>query len=50
MSSAAKAKGSGAERDVVKYLKEWFPYVDRRLAGATLAQTCRFIYNSYHLQ
>ena len=36
MSSAAKAKGSGAERDVVKYLKEWFPYVDRRLAGATL--------------
>ena len=36
MSSAAKAKGSGAERDVVKYLKQWFPYVDRRLAGATL--------------
>jgi hypothetical protein len=33
---AAKAKGAGAERDVVKYLKEWFPYVDRRLAGATL--------------
>ena len=36
MSSAAKAKGSGAERDVVKYLKQWYPYVDRRLAGATL--------------
>jgi hypothetical protein len=36
MGSAAKAKGSGAERDVVKWLKEWFPYVDRRLAGATL--------------
>jgi hypothetical protein len=36
MSSAAKAKGSQAERDVVKWLKEWFPYVDRRLAGATL--------------
>jgi hypothetical protein len=36
VSSAAKAKGSGAERDVVKYLKQWFPYVDRRLAGATL--------------
>ena len=28
MGSAAKAKGSGAERDVVKYLKQWFPYVD----------------------
>ena len=36
MSSASKAKGSQAERDVVKYLKQWFPYVDRRLAGATL--------------
>ena len=36
MSSASKTKGSGAERDVVKYLKQWFPYVDRRLAGATL--------------
>ena len=36
MSNPAKAKGSGAERDVVKYLKQWFPYVDRRLAGATL--------------
>jgi len=36
MSSAAKAKGAGAERDVVAYLKKWFPYVDRRLAGATL--------------
>ena len=36
MSSAAKAKGAGAERDVIKYLKEWFPYVDRRLAGAIL--------------
>ena len=42
MSSAAKAraaktKGAGAERDIVAYLKEnGFPYVDRRLAGATL--------------
>jgi hypothetical protein len=36
MSSASKAKGSKAELDVVKYLKQWFPYVDRRLAGATL--------------
>ena len=36
MSNTAKAKGSEAERDVVKYLKQWFPYVDRRLAGATL--------------
>ena len=36
MGSAAKAKGSNAERDVVKWLKQWFPYVDRRLAGATL--------------
>ena len=36
MGKAAKAKGAGAERDIVKYLKEWFPYVDRRLAGATL--------------
>ena len=31
-----KAKGSGAERAVVTWLKQWFPYVDRRLAGATL--------------
>ena len=37
MSKAAKAKGAGAERDVVKYLKDnGFPYADRRLAGATL--------------
>jgi Holliday junction resolvase len=35
MSSAAKAKGSKAERDVVKYLQTWFPYAERRLAGAT---------------
>jgi len=34
--TAAKAKGSKAELDIVKYLKQWFPYVDRRLAGATL--------------
>jgi Holliday junction resolvase len=34
---AAKAKGSGAERDVVVALKdEGFIYADRRLAGATL--------------
>lgn len=36
MSSASKAKGSKAELDVVKWLKQWFPYADRRLAGATL--------------
>ena len=37
MSSTAKAKGSGAERDVVKWLKNnGFTYADRRLAGATL--------------
>jgi hypothetical protein len=36
MTSASKAKGSQAERDVVKWLKQWFPYADRRLAGATL--------------
>jgi hypothetical protein len=36
MSNPPKAKGSGAERDVVKYLTQWFPYVDSRLAGATL--------------
>lgn len=37
MSNPAKAKGSGAERDVVAYLKEeGFIYADRRLAGATL--------------
>lgn len=36
MSSKSKIKGSKAELDVVKYLKQWFPYVDRRLAGATL--------------
>lgn len=36
MSSKSKIKGSQAERDVVKYLQEWFPYAERRLAGATL--------------
>ena len=36
MSSKSKAKGSAAERAVVAYLKQWYPYVDRRLAGATL--------------
>lgn len=37
MANPAKAKGSQAERDVVKYLKEnGFQYADRRLAGATL--------------
>lgn len=36
MSSRSKIKGSQAERDVVKWLKQWFPYADRRLAGATL--------------
>lgn len=35
MSNAAKAKGSGAERDIVTYLIEnGFPYAERRLAGA----------------
>ena len=36
MSSKSKAKGSAAERAVVAYLKQWYPYADRRLAGATL--------------
>ena len=36
MSSKSKIKGSQAERDVVKYLQGWFPYAERRLAGATL--------------
>jgi hypothetical protein len=37
LSSAAKRKGSQAERDVVAYLKaNGFPYADRRVAGATL--------------
>jgi hypothetical protein len=37
MSNPAKAKGSAAERDVVKWLKDnGFQYADRRLAGATL--------------
>lgn len=34
---AAKAKGAGAERGTVDWLKDnGFPYADRRLAGATL--------------
>ena len=37
MSSAAKRKGSQAERDVVAWLKaNGYQYADRRLAGATL--------------
>ena len=37
MSSAAKRKGSGAERDLVAWLKaNGYLYADRRLAGATL--------------
>jgi len=37
MSSAAKQKGSKAELDVVKYLKEnGWKYADRRLAGSSL--------------
>lgn len=36
MSNPRKAKGSRAERDVVKWLKQWFPYADRRVAGAQL--------------
>lgn len=34
MTSASKSKGSGAERDVVSYLREHgFPHAERRLAG-----------------
>jgi hypothetical protein len=37
LSSAAKRKGSAAERAVVEWLKaNGYPYADRRLAGATL--------------
>lgn len=37
MSSAAKRKGSRAESDVVKWLKQnGYPYADRRIAGAQL--------------
>jgi len=37
MSNPAKAKGSRAESDVVKWLKiNGFPYADRRIAGAQL--------------
>ena len=37
MSNPQKAKGSGAERDTVKWLKDnGYQYADRRLAGATL--------------
>ena len=37
MSNYAKRKGSGAERDVVIWLKDnGYQYADRRLAGATL--------------
>jgi len=37
LSSAAKRKGSQAERDVIAWLKaNGFKYADRRLAGATL--------------
>jgi hypothetical protein len=36
VSSAAKRKGSAAERAVVEWLKaNGYPYADRRLAGAT---------------
>lgn len=35
MTSRSKIKGSKAEREVVKYLNEWYPYAERRLAGAT---------------
>ena len=36
MSNPRKAKGSSAERDVVNWLKKWYPYVERRIAGAHL--------------
>jgi Holliday junction resolvase len=37
VSSAAKRKGSQAERDVVTWLKaNGYQYADRRVAGATL--------------
>lgn len=33
MTSPQKRKGSGFERDVAKYLSQWFPYMERRQAG-----------------
>ena len=36
MSNPSGVKGATAERAVVAWLKQSFPYVDRRLAGATL--------------
>jgi hypothetical protein len=36
MTSKSKIKGSKAELDFVKWARQWFPYADRRLAGATL--------------
>jgi len=36
VSNPRKAKGSSAERDVVNWLKKWFPYAERRIAGAHL--------------
>jgi hypothetical protein len=36
MSNPRKAKGSKAEADVVKWLKKWFPYAERRIAGSQL--------------
>ena len=36
MINPRKAKGYSAERDVVNWLKKWYPYVERRIAGAHL--------------
>ena len=36
MSNPRKAKGSKAEADVVKWLKKWYPYAERRIAGSQL--------------
>jgi len=34
MTTPQKAKGSQWERDVVNFLSDWFPNIERRLAGA----------------
>lgn len=34
MTTPQKAKGSQFERDVVNFLSDWFPAIERRLAGS----------------
>lgn len=34
MTTPQKAKGSQFERDVVNFLSDWFPTIERRLAGS----------------